>query len=852
MHALADGTMDYMQTVPRLINGFIPSSYNLRLAIQRKKRSFSGVVEISGTLPKKSDEIVLHSKELAINLVSLDGKDIAFSLGDNDLLKVKSKNISEGTHSIVIEFSGKITDSMHGMYPCYFEHNGIKKELIATQFESHHAREVFPCIDEPEAKATFDLSLSTEPDIIVLGNMPIKEQYTKDGKLFTSFESTPIMSSYLLAWVYGEMHKKTGHTKRGIEVNVWATPVQPAKSLTFPLDIAIRSIDFFEDYFGTNYPLSKCDNVALPDFSSGAMENWGLVTYREIAMLADPKTTSISSKQYAATVIAHELSHQWFGNLVTMKWWNDLWLNESFATLIEYVAIDAIEPNWNVWLDFATFESAMALRRDSLAGVQSVQVEVNHPDEINTLFDGAIVYAKGARLMKMLHQYVGDDAFRSGLNKYFKTYAYKNTQANDLWRILSDESGKDIETFMARWLTQPGFPVLHVSRNNTQIILSQERLCNDLNKGDKSLWPIPLTSNYSEIPEILDCHQLSVNVSEKFPIRFNIGNNAHFVTDYSTDLMSKLIGEVESGKLDQLARLQLLNEQIILANAGIISSTQLIPLLYAYRNEKCEAVWNVISMALGDLKKYVEDDKSAENKLRKLAGTLAKSQFKKLGWNKTENESESDTKLRNTIISLMLYSEDVDTLKYADSLFNAGPVDKINPELRGSVISSVIRQNNDIKTVKDLLAKYDKTTSSELKLDINVGLCATKNPISIDLLLNTIKNTSIIRIQDSARWIAYLIRNKYARDKTWRWVRENWIWINATFGGDKSYDDYPQYVAMALSSKKQQNEYVDFFGPMRSDPALTRVIDMGIDEIKNRVNLLEKNGESVRKALLNL
>jgi aminopeptidase N len=590
----------------------------------------------------------------------------------------------------------------------------------------------------------------------------------------------------------------------------------------------------------------------LPDFSSGAMENWGLVTYREIALLADPKTTSISSKQYAATVIAHELSHQWFGNLVTMKWWNDLWLNESFATLIEYVAIDAIQPKWNIWMDFASYESAAALRRDSLAGVQPVQVEVNHPDEINTLFDGAIVYAKGARLMKMMKRYIGDDAFKSGLAKYFKVYAYKNSEASDLWRVLSRESHKDIGAFMTKWISKPGFPVLRVERKDNKIRLSQKRLSNGLNGQDDSLWPIPLNSNYPEMPEIFETKDLTVEVSGNNPIRFNIGNDAHYITHYDSKLLGQLIEEVKSGKLNPLDRLQLLNEQLILANSGIIPSAELIPLIRAYKDETSEPVWNVISMAIGELKKFVEDDEIAEIKLRRLAGSMAKKQYERLGWKAKTNEPEEDTKLRSTIIGLTVYSEDKSALEYADKLFNSVPIEKLNSELRGLVISSVIRQKNDIGTVNKLLKQYEKTASSELKLDINLGVTATKDEKIVDLLLGKLKDTSFIRIQDTARWIAYLIRNKFGRQKTWRWVQNNWDWINSTFGGDKSYDDYPQYVAMALSTKEQLNEYVKFFDAMRLDPALTRVIDMGINEIKNRVNLIEKNGESVRTALLNL
>ncbi|MCX6728547.1 MAG: M1 family metallopeptidase [Candidatus Saccharibacteria bacterium] len=841
-----------MQTVPRLIGTFIPREYILSLSLDRTKRTFSGRVIISGELPKKSNKIFLHSKDLTIKSVTVNKKLVKFTLGENDSLNIENNPMSLGVRSIEIEFSGKITDSMHGMYPCYFEHNNIKKELLVTQFESHHAREVFPCIDEPEAKATFAVTLETETNVHVLGNMPIKTQYNENSRTVTKFETTPIMSSYLLAWVVGELQKKTGKTKRGTLVNVWATPAQPATSLDLPLDIAIRSIDFFEKYFGTNYPLAKCDNVALPDFGSGAMENWGLVTYREIAMLADPKTTSVSSRQYAATVIAHELSHQWFGNLVTMKWWNDLWLNESFATLIEYVAVDAIEPSWNIWMDFASFETAASLRRDSLAGVQPVQIDVNHPDEIGTLFDGAIVYAKGARLMKMMRRYIGDDDFKSGLTKYFKQYAYKNTEAKDLWRVLSDECNKNVGEFMTRWISQPGFPVLNVTREKNTIILSQERLSNGLGIRDDSLWPIPLNSNYPEMPEIFDVKNLSVEVADSKPIRFNIGNDAHYLTHYDSNLLEQLVDEVKSGKLNPLDRMQLLNEQIILASAGIIPSAELIPLIDAFKNETSEPVWSVLGMAIGELKKFVEDNDEAETKLRKLTGIIAKNQFERLGWNEKVSEPEDDTKLRSTIISLILYSEDKNALDYANKLYESVTVDKLNPELRSVIISSVIRQKNDIETVDKLLNKYETTASSELKQDINLGVTATKDEKIVDLLLNKLKETSVIRTQDTARWIAYLLRNKFARQQTWRWVRDNWDWIKETFGGDKSYDDYPRYVAMTLSTQKQLDEYVKFFDDIKSDPSLTRVIDMGINEIKNKVKIIEENGVSIQNTLLNL
>lgn len=848
---LQNATIDYMQKVLRLIEKFIPENYNLSITLNRVERTFGGIVTIHGTSQPDSGSIALHSKDLNIKSVTMDGKDAVFSYGADDALIITHPDINTGKHILVISFDAKITDSMHGLYPSYYEHEGVKKELLATQFESHHAREVFPCVDEPEAKATYDVTLTTEPDIIVLGNMPIKSQKTEGGKLVTEFETTPIMSSYLLAWVIGEMHKKTAVTKGGVEVNVWATPAQSSESLDFALDIATRTIDFYNEYFGTPYPLPKLDNVALPDFSSGAMENWGLITYREIALLAEPGKTSIDSKHYIAKVIAHEVSHQWFGNLVTMKWWNDLWLNESFASLVEYTAVDALEPNWKIWLDFDSGESIIALRRDSLAGVQSVQTDVNHPDEISTIFDGAIVYAKGAKLLRMLETYIGEDAFQAGLKEYFKKFAYQNTEAIDLWNVFSKSSGKDIATFMNTWISQPGFPIVHVTQEGNKIKLSQERLSSDHTKQSDKLWPITLNCNCDDAPKVFDTRETNFIKTDDSILRFNIDSKAHFVTHYDQNLLDRLISQLDSNELSVTDRLQLLNEQTTLANAGIISSASLIPLLDAYKNETSESVWEIIGLTINSLKKFVEQDKIAEQKLRQLAGNLARKQFERLGWDRLPDESEIDTKLRNLIIGLMLFSEDKQVTEHAIQLFNSEPLEKLDPELRSLLISAAVR-NTKNEYIDKLINVYKKTESSELQIDICDGITSTKDVDVAEGILKLVIDGSVIRNQDTFRWVVYLMRNKYTRDLVWLWVRNNWDWVYKTFKGDMNYDDYPRYAGSALMSKTQLDEYIDFFGPMKSDPSLTRVIEMGINEITDKVNLLERDGELVRKKLLNL
>lgn len=835
-----------MTTVPRLYNQFIPTHYDLSLTLQRAERVFTGTVTITGAA--MSDTIRLHAKDLTITSALIDGSEARTSPTDEfDELLLEHDGLKPGNHVIVLGFEGTITDGMHGLYPSLFEHNGIKKELLATQFESHHAREVFPCIDEPEAKATFDVTLTTETGITVLGNMPIDWQREEDGALVTAFETTPRMSTYLLAWVTGELHRRTAQTSSGVEVNVWATPAQSAESLDFALDIATRSIEFYDEYFGTAYPLPKSDHVALPDFSSGAMENWGLITYREIALLSDPTTSSISTRQYIATVIAHELAHQWFGNLVTMKWWNNLWLNESFATLMEYLAVDALHPEWNVWLDFASSETIAALRRDALHGVQPVQTEVNHPDEINSLFDGAIVYAKGARLLHMLRQYIGNEAFQSGLKDYFASHAYKNTEAHDLWDAFTQASGHNIGVMMDVWISQPGYPVVHINQTDGTVHLRQEQFYIGDHPSSDALWPIPLDATCSELPTILDERETTVARTHSSLLQLNKHDSAHFVTHYSENLRQPLLEAVASNELDTVSRLSLLNEATLLARGGYISSADLLPYLKSYAHESSEPVWGIMALTLAELRKFVEQDPEAERRLRLLSGNVAREQYEKLGWQQREHESEEETKLRAIIIGLTLYSEDPQAIDEAQRRYAEG-IETLDPELRPGIISSVVRYGSD-ELALSLLERYSSVTNAELAQDICSGLTSTRSLAVIETILASLQDASIIRPQDVGRWFVYLIRNRYAREKTWEWLTTHWDWIEETFGGDKSFDYFPQYAAAGPMTQEQLDAYIEFFTPKRSIAALTRVIDLGIVEIKARVALLERDSPAVLRAL---
>ena len=833
-----------MTKVPRLLDTFTPNHYNLTLDLTRaEEKEFSGTVIISGE--STGESISLHSKGLTIQSATIDNQPADVSFGEFDELRLSQPNLENGNHTICINFSGNITDAMHGLYPCYFTHDGVKKQLFATQFESHHAREVFPCVDEPAAKAEYDLTLITQTGITVLGNMPVKSEEENDDSLTTTFEKTPRMSSYLLAFVIGELHKKTARTKSGVEVNVWATPAQNENTLDFALDIATRSIDFYDEYFGVKYPLPKSDHVALPDFSSGAMENWGLITYRESCLLADPELTPESSRRFIATVIAHELSHQWFGNLVTMNWWNDLWLNESFANMMEYVAIDALHPEWRMWEDFATNEGTAALRRDSLDGVQSVQADVNHPDEISTLFDPAIVYAKGGRLLVMVRKLIGEEAFRAGLKSYFEKFAYKNTVGNDLWQELELASGQPIVNLMNAWISQPGLPVVSVSNSHDAAILSQERFFIGEHQPSDALWPIPLFANQPLDVKILDQKETTVSIER--PLQLNCGLSAHFVTKYDESTREYLLKNIT--ELPTLDKICILQDATILARAGFENSASLLPLALSLKTETNEKVFGMAAGALTELRKFVDDNDAARDSLKKISGEFARATFEELGWDEKAGESDDDRERRTTALSLMMYSEDEEVLNEAKTRFDNNKLEDLPTEIRALIISANVRHFETPEMIENLFAAYKNTPSNDLQNDIAIGLTSTKNPETAEKILANIKDSNIIRPQDASRWFVYLIRTRESRQIAWNWLKENWAWVEDTFGEDKSYDDFIRYAATALLTTNELNDFQQFFEPMENIPALARTIKLGITEISARVELIKRDKEAVISAL---
>ncbi len=842
-------------SVNRLVEKFKPEHYELKLdLLQAKNREFNGIVDIFGEINNEK-EITLHSKDLEIkNIISANDIKLSFSKAENDeiLVNIEKLNFKKGDKiQLKIEFSGKITDAMHGLYPCYYKENGEKKELFATQFESHHAREVFPCIDEPEAKATFSLEIRALSDLEVLSNTEIIEKNVNGNIQQIRFAKTPKMSTYLLAFVLGDFQRVSKKTKSGVEVSVLATKAQKSELMEFPLSFAVRVLEFYEDFFGQKFPLSKCDHIALPDFSSGAMENWGLITYRETALLAG-KNSSISSKKYVALVIAHETSHQWFGNLVTMKWWDELWLNESFATMMEYLATNTLEPKWKIWEEFAVNEAVLSLRRDAIDGVQAVHVPVHHPDEISTIFDGAIVYAKGARLMNMLRRYVGNDAFQKGLQMYFDKFKYQNTIGENLWDCLSEASGKNVADFMNPWLFKSGYPSVLAEEDGEELRLSQKQFFIGEGKDSGRIWPILLGSNQNNLPEIMDSKDLACKKSSDF-VQLNQGNVAHFITNYSQNLFENLLEKVRNGNLDTISRLQILQERSLLSRGGEIPSVELLRTLESYDKETSLTVWDMISLLIGELKIFIDEDSESSKKMKKFVGNLAQNEFEKLGFIKKTGEDEEDTQKRSSILAHMIYAENKKAISGALDIFKNSPnMEDIDPEIRSLILTVKTRFEESPELVQKMLESYKNTSNVDYRDDIMVALTSTKNIQTGELLLEKMLENDIIRTQDILSWYVHLLRNLKTRELAWKWLRENWKLIEEKFDGDKSYNDFPRYSGAILRTEKQLQEFKEFFEPLKNDPSLTRAIEMGEREIAGRVDLIKRDKTAIDKFLQNI
>lgn len=842
-----------MAELTRFYNMFQPTHYNIFLDINRESKQITGQTEITGDA--QTQEIALHQKGLKVSKVQADGSDVSF-ITDNENEAIRIKLAGTGMVTLKVDYTAQLTDSMMGIYPSYYEIDGEKKQIIGTQFETTFARQAFPGIDEPEAKATFDLAIKFDEHAgeTILSNMP--EIKTENGVHY--FDTTVKMSTYLIAFAFGELQSKLTETKSGVQVGVFATKAHKANELDFALDIAKRAIEFYEDFYQTPYPLPHSWQLALPDFSAGAMENWGLVTYREAYLLLDPDNTALDMKQVVATVITHELAHQWFGDLVTMQWWDDLWLNESFANMMEYVSVDALEPDWHIWELFQTSEAPAALQRDATDGVQSVHVQVNNPAEIDALFDGAIVYAKGARMLVMVRALIGDDALRLGLKNYFAAHQYGNATGANLWQALGDAAGINVGAIMESWLEQPGYPVVSAKIVNGRLVLSQKQFFIGEGKQSGRIWQIPLNANYENAPRIMD--QAEVDLGDYAalreqngkPFRVNVGNDSHFIVSYDKVLLDDILENVN--QLDAIDQLQLLQDLRLLAEGNQISYATIVPLLNKFSESHFSIVNDALYRLAGDLKKFVQVASSEEKNLQKLFDQLSANQVQRLGWLPKTGETNDDQLTRPYVLNAALYAKNADSIAKAHEIFieNKDQLEALSADIRAFVLSNEVKNFGDEQLFDRLLKEYQKTSNPSYKVDITRALTATTDSALIDKLVTKFEDANTIKPQDLRAWFRGVLTNPVGEQVAWDWIRNDWQWLEDTVGGDMEFTTYITVISGIFHTAARLQEFKQFFEPKLNTPGLTREIQMDIKVIEGRVQLVEDEGDAVNKAIESL
>ncbi len=512
-------------------------NYNIEIDYNHTDHTYNGKVKIAVTGKEKN--ILLNSDNHNIKSVLLNGKEVKFTQGrrhDEIIINEELKGDSE----INISFSATLNKSLTGLY---LAKSSDGSEMATTQFESIGARKAFPCFDEPKLKATFDLSITCSKDLDVISNMEPKDIREKDNKKTVQFHTTPKMSTYLLYMGIGKF--ETRESKYG-NVKLYLSGLKGNLDTTdFPLEIAAKCLEFFNKYFGIEYALPKMHLISVPEFAAGAMENWGAITFRETAILVNKSTSGITRKRVAA-VIAHEIAHQWFGDLVTMEWWNDLWLNESFATFMMYKVIDEYYPEWKATGDMLLTRARGAFHDDSLESTHPIEANVKEPEEIEQIFD-QISYGKGGMILRMIESYAGKEAFRQGLHNYLTKFSYANARGQDLWKSIAEASGKPVDKIMESWVKREGYPFIEATFSGDSVKLRQEKFM--LSGARKEgMWPIPLTVLRDSGKESQLMEESEITIERKGFIKLNIEDTGFYRVLYPREFydgLSNIMSKVD-------------------------------------------------------------------------------------------------------------------------------------------------------------------------------------------------------------------------------------------------------------------------------------------------------------------
>ncbi len=826
----------------------VPSHYELKVSPDLKTFVFEGTESITVRIKRPTNKIILNSSRLKIKRATIvtSGQEQKASISkerDEEVTFSFRKKVS-GEAQLWLSFVGRATDELEGLYRSRYAYNGKKGYVLSTQFEPVSARRAFPCFDEPGLKATFSLSLVVDKALECISNMPIASQKDAEkGKKLVMFAKSPVMSTYLLYIGVGRYSHINGKY-RNVRLRVVATPGKE-KLMPIALDYTKRYLAHHERYYGIRYPLPKLDMIAIPDFPVGAMENWGAISYRETALLGD-KNTPIAGRHRIAEVIGHELAHQWFGDLVTMRWWNDLWLNESFANFMEKKSTDTLFPEWRVnELELADSKNT-AFAIDQSKYTHPISVEVKTPAQISAIFD-RISYEKGGRLLDMIEDYVVRDAFRKGLNAYLKKHAYSNASKDDLWDAIAGASrgSLNVKKVANYWTDATGYPIVKVEARRGRALLTQERYCIS-EVTDRSVWPIPITyrlaGSKSEKRMLMSGKRASVGTGNARWILLNSGQSGLYRVEYPNALLKHLGAAIAAGEINSTDAWGVQNDVFSLARTSRTKASRYLNFIDLYCSEVGYPANVELISGLTWIYLMLGEKKGAR------AGMLLKTAGRRLiaevGWEKKKGEDALSTRLRNAAMSSLGIAGDREAIARSRELFHklaSGAV--IDQDIRSAVYANVAR-SGDASDFASIRAMYEKEQLPQEKMRLLGALAGFKDRRCFEQGLQYCL-TDNVRIQDKILFAGAAGSNLDNADLVWKWTKKNWKIFMRMYGPSVSLLYRFVTGLRIVRDEALLDDIKAFFAKkenMRED--IKRELDQTLEAIESNIRFIKHNSHN--------